>query len=373
MPTPIQDLLAYQLAARHYPGAIVHVERAGKVLAHHVVGRTGPDDDAPALHDEAPFRIASLTKAVTSVAALTLVQEGRLSLDAPITEYLPEMAELRTVSGARPARVATVRDLLRHTSGFAYAGEIRESAARARATEAGLDTRVPNIDPQTFVAELAGLPSPIEPGTRFRYGSSTDVAGVIIERIAGVPLAEIVRTRIFAPLGMTQTGFEVEPARQPLLTAPYPEDAAWHAIGPRLGIRTPGKPWMDSGGGGLVSTITDYARFARMIADGGVANGERILGPELFAEMARDQLPEGLDGPTGFTGPGFGFGLALAVRLDWGAAAMPCKPGELTWSGVTGTALFAHPGERWFALAFSCNTTSRMMARMELRRALARS
>jgi hypothetical protein len=88
--------------------------------------------------------------------------------------------------------------------------------------------------------------------------------------------------------------------------------------------------------------------------------------------MARDQLPEGLEGPANFTGPGFGFGLALAVRLDWGAAAMPCKPGELTWSGVTGTALFAHPGERWFAVAFSCNTTSRMMARMELRRALAR-
>ncbi len=372
MTTPIEDLLDYQLAARHYPGAIVHVERAGKVLSHHVVGRMRPDGDAP-LHDEALFRIASLTKAVVSVAALTFVQERRLDLDAPITDYLPEMTGLRMVSGARPARLPTVRDLLRHTSGFGYIGETREAAARARAAEAGLDTRVPNIEPQAFIAELAGLPMAIEPGSRFRYSPSTDVVGVILERIAGVPLAEVVRARIFQPLGMSQTGFEVESSRQALLTAPYPEDAAWQAIGPRLGIRTAGRPWMDSGGGGLVSTIADYARFARMIADGGVAGGERILGAELFAEMARDQLPEGLEGPANFTGPGFGFGLALAVRLDWGPAAMPCKPGELAWSGVTGTALFAHPGERWFALAFSCNTTSRMMARMELRRALARS
>ena len=372
MPTPIEDLLAYQLAARHYPGAIVHVERAGKVLAHHVVGRMRPDDDAP-LHDEALFRIASLTKAVASVAALSFVEQRQLGLDAPITEYLPEMDALRTSSGARPARPPTVRDLLRHTSGFGAIGETREAAVRALAAEADLDNRVPHIDPRTFVAAHAGLPLALEPGERFRYGPSTDLVGVILERVAGKPLGDIVRERIFEPLGMTQTGFEVEPRRRALLTAAYPEDAAWHAIAPRFGIRGAGEPWMDSGGGGLVSTIGDYARFARMLADGGIAGGERVLGAELFAEMARDQLPEGLEGPSNFTGPGFGFGLALAVRLDWGAPAMPCRPGELAWSGVTGTALFAHPGERWFALAFSCNTSSRMMARMEFRRALARS
>jgi CubicO group peptidase (beta-lactamase class C family) len=370
--TPIDDLLAYQLAARHYPGAIVHVERAGQVLAHRAVGRMRPDADAP-MHDEALFKIASLTKAVVSVAALIFVQERRLGLDAPITEYLPEMAELRMLSGDRPARAPTVRDLLRHTSGFGYVGEVREAAVRARVAESDLDTRVPHIDPQTFIAELARLPLAFEPGSRFRYSPSTDVVGVILERIAGMPLAEVLRRKIFESLGMTQTGFEVDPTGESLLTAAYPEDTAWYAVERRFGRRTAGKPWMDGGGGGLVSTIADYARFARMLADGGVAGGERILGTELFAEMARDQLPAGLDGPANFTGPGFGFGLALAVRLDWGPAAMPCQAGELAWSGVTGTALFVHPKERWFALAFSCNTSSRMMARMEFRRALARS
>lgn len=372
MTSAIDALLACQLAARHFPGAIVHVERAGVVLAHRTVGRLRPDSDAP-MQDEALFRIASLTKAVVSVAALTFVQQRRLSLDAPITEYLPEMAQLRLASGERPARAPSVRDLLRHTSGFGYVGEIRESEVRARATASNLDTRVPNITPQAFVDELAGLPLPFEPGTRFRYGPSTDVVGVILERIDGKPLAEVLRRRVFEPLGMTQTGFEVDPTCASLLTAAYPEDAAWYAIGPRMGMRTANKPWMDSGGGGLVSTVADYARFARMLADGGVAAGERILGAELFAEMTRDQLPPGLEGPANFTGPGFGFGLALAVRLDWGPAAMPCNAGELAWSGVTGTALFVHPAQRWFALAFTCNTSSRMMARLELRRALART
>jgi CubicO group peptidase (beta-lactamase class C family) len=132
---------------------------------------------------------------------------------------------------------------------------------------------------------------------------------------------------------------------------------------------------MDSGGGGLVSTLDDYAAFARMLADGGVVGGliggQRLLSERLFAELSRNQLADGVDGPAGYTGPGFGFGLGLAVRHDWGPAAMPCTAGELTWSGVSGTALFVQPRQRWFAVLMSANMASRMMARMTLRRALA--
>jgi CubicO group peptidase (beta-lactamase class C family) len=128
---------------------------------------------------------------------------------------------------------------------------------------------------------------------------------------------------------------------------------------------------MESGGGGLVSTLGDYCCFARVLADGGRIGGERVLSQAIFAEMCRNQLPAGADGPVTYTGPGFGFGLGLAVRLDWGPAAMPCSAGELTWSGISGTAMFVQPAERWFALAFTCNMASRMMARMEFRRAAA--
>lgn len=134
----------------------------------------------------------------------------------------------------------------------------------------------------------------------------------------------------------------------------------------------PGKAWMDSGGGGLVSTIVDYAAFARMLANGGRVGKQRLVSAGLFSEMCRNQLPAGVDGPSAYCGSGFGFGLGLAVRLDWGPAAMPCTAGELLWSGISGTAMFVQPAEQWFALMFSCNLTTRMMVRMEFRRAAAR-
>ena len=127
---------------------------------------------------------------------------------------------------------------------------------------------------------------------------------------------------------------------------------------------------MESGGGGLVTTLDDYVRFARLLANGGCHGEQRLLPESLFSEMSRNQLADGIDGPVAYTGSGFGFGLGLAVRLDQGPAAMPCVAGELTWSGISGTALFVNPHEQWFAIGFTSNMTSRMMARLEFRRAL---
>ena len=129
---------------------------------------------------------------------------------------------------------------------------------------------------------------------------------------------------------------------------------------------------MDAGGGGLISTLDDVAAFGRLVANGCVHAGRRLLSERLFAELSRNQLPPGVDGPAGYCGSGFGFGLGFAVRLDWGPAAMPCTAGELTWSGISGTALFVQPRTRWLAVMFSSNMTSRMVARLEFRRALAR-
>ncbi|MBI3095692.1 MAG: serine hydrolase [Rhodocyclales bacterium] len=368
MSNSIDRLLAYQIEARHTPGAVVHVERAGQVLAHCATGRLRPQSDEP-MHDGALFRLASLSKSIVSFAALMQVEEGLLELDAAASDYLPVLAGLRMQPGARPQRAPTVRDLMRHTSGLAYATEIPDAELRAAAARADFAGQMPYVDAAAFLDALAAAPLAAQPGAAFRYGYSTDVLGMIVAKLDGLPLGLALKTRIFERLGMRDTGFEVPSSAQARLAAAYAEDAAWQARVAGYGVRRADRPWLESGGGGLVATLGDYACFARMLANGGSHDGERLLSSALFQEMCRNQLPQGIDGPVGFTGPGFGFGLALALRLDWGAAAMPCAAGEMAWSGISGTALFVHPDQRWFALCFTSNMSSRMMARMEFRRA----
>jgi CubicO group peptidase (beta-lactamase class C family) len=374
MTSPIDDYLAYQIAARHTPGALVHVERAGRTIVRRAVGRTRPDGDEP-MHHGVRFRIASLTKPVVTVAALMQADEGRLDLDAPVGEFLPALRDLRMKGGEAPPRAPTVRDLMRHTSGMAYPGEIADAELRLRWTQAGFAPAMRGTRADAFIDRIAALPLVAPPGTAFRYGYSTDVLGCIVERVdGGRPLADVLQQRLFEPLGMRHSGFEIAAGEEPQLPSAHAEDTAWHAIVPGMGHRPEdtANGSMHSGGGGLLSTIDDYAAFARMLAHGGAHDGRVLLSPERVAEMARNQLPDGVDGPSGYTGSGFGFGLGLAVRLDWGAAAMPCTTGELTWSGISGTALFVQPKEHWFALMFASNMTSRMVARLEFRRAVGR-
>ena len=371
MATPITDLLSYQIAARHCPGALVHVERAGQTLARHAAGRIRAEDDTP-MHMEVRFRIASLTKPVVTLAALMLVDEGRLDLDAAVGELLPMLRDLRLKGGQKPRTAPTVRDLMRHTSGLAYPQEIADAGLRAAWAQAGITPAMAGLDCTALLQRLAQLPLVAEPGTTFRYGYSTDVLGCIVERLEGVPLGDVLQRRVFTPLGMEHSNFEIAADEQANLATAHADDSAWHAVIPPIGQRKAGQPWMDSGGGGLISTLDDYAAFARLLANRGMAGGKRLLSERLFAELSRNQLPEGADGPTGYCGASFGFGLGLAVRHDWGASAMPCTAHEMTWSGISGTALFVQPRERWFAILFSANLTSRMMARMEFRRAAGR-
>lgn len=323
------------------------------------------------MHDGALFRLASLSKPIVSFAAMMQVEQGLLALDAPASDYLPALDGLRMKSGARPDRAPTVRDLLRHTSGLAYAWEIRDAEVRKMVLTSDLLGQMPCVDAEAFAGALAALPLAAQPGKAFRYGYSTDILGMIVARLDGMPLGQALKARIFDRLGMHETGFAATAADQARLASAYAADTAWHASVQAYGIRHEGRPWMESGGGGLVSTLGDFACFARMLANSGCHGTERLLSPALFQEMSRNQLPAGVDGPLAYTSSGFGFGLGLAVRLDWGPAAMPCVAGEMAWSGISGTALFVHPDERWFAVSFTANMASRMMARMEFRRAAA--
>lgn len=371
MSDAVHDLLTHHVAARHTPGALAQVERAGQVLARACVGHVQPDSNR-AMHPGVRFRIASLTKPVVTVAALMLVDEGRLALDAPIGEVLPALRDLRLAGGAAPLRAPTVRDLMRHTSGLAYPFEIADAALREAWLGAGISAAMSGLDPASFQARIAGLPLVAEPGRAFRYGYSTDVLGCIVEAVEGQTLAAVLQRRLFTPLGMTRTSFELQAGEDADVATAFADDTAWHATIPAIGRRTAGQPWIDSGGGGLISTLDDYAAFGRLLADGGEAGGQRLLSEAMMAEMFRNQLPAGVDGPAAYCGPGYGFGLGLAIRLDWGPAAMPSTPGEGAWSGISGPALFVQPRERWFAVMMCANMASRMICRLALRREAAR-
>ncbi|MEK8052669.1 serine hydrolase domain-containing protein [Ideonella sp. DXS22W] len=379
MPTPpsnpVADLLAHHVAARHTPGALALVERDGRVLAREVAGHVRPDG-ATAMHAGVRFRIASLTKPVVTVAALMLVDEGRLALDAPIGELLPALRDLRLAGGVAPQRPPTVRDLMRHTSGLAYPFEIADPALREAWAGAGITAAMSGLDSAGFLARIATLPLVAEPGRAFRYGYSTDVLGCIVEAVEGQTLAAVLQRRLFTPLGMTRTSFELQAGEDADVATAFADDTAWHATIPAIGRRTAGQPWIDSGGGGLISTLDDYAAFGRLLADGGVVGGtvggQRLLSEAMMAEMFRNQLPAGVDGPAAYCGPGYGFGLGLAIRLDWGPAAMPSTAGEGAWSGISGPALFVQPKERWFAVMMCANMASRMLCRLALRREAAR-
>jgi CubicO group peptidase (beta-lactamase class C family) len=365
----IDAFLDWQLTARHYPGAVVHIERQGHVIKTCAAGRLGPDSDE-GMPADAVFRIASMTKPLVSVLALMLVEKGRLDLDEPVSLRLPELASPVLACGSPPSRLPTVRDLLCHTSGYAYAGEIRDPALRAAAVRANIDGQVPLLAPEQFLAALAALPLACEPGTAFHYGFSTDVLGLIIERVTGKRLGEALREALLEPLGMNETGFELWAGTEKRVARAFSEDKGCHAFSDTFALAQQRGMPLQSGGGGLVSTVPDYARFVRMLVNGGEVEGRRFLSEQSVQQMLSNQLEASNPGPVGFTGPGFGFGYGLAVRLDWGASATPSRTGEATWFGICGTVLWLQPRERWFALQFSANMRSRMLSRMEFRRSV---
>ncbi len=330
------------------PHAQLVIERAGVVAFDLCLGAARADDRP--LQDDAIYRIASMTKAVTAVATMMLVEEGRLALADPVARYLPELADLAVYAGGdsppyatvAAVRQPTVLDLLRHTAGFSYALQARSPLDGAY-WEAGLYNFKAPPAREAMLASLAALPLAGQPGESFLYSVGTDVLGLVIERIEDRPLGDVLRTRILAPLGMDDTGFVVPGSAQHRLTDAWAdsvkhgrfiydaaEDSLWSA-----------PPPIEAGGAGLASTATDYLRFCRLFLGSGAVEGPRLLAPATIAEMVRNQLPGGSDLSMGqglFTGPGFrrmGHGLASAVTLPGGSGAPP--PGELHWGGVFST------------------------------------
>src|SRR5712671_4568242 len=338
------------VARRLIPGAVLAIARGGRIGYAEAFGWRDREEAAPMTTD-AIFRIASMTKPMTSVAAMMLAEEGRLEIAAPVATYLPEFAELTVgVERRKAERTMTVQDLLRHTSGLTYA-QFGDTPVQMVWRDAKLmDEGQTNAE---LVAKLARLPLMFEPGTTWEYSMSTDVLGRVVEIASGKSLADFFAEHICRPLGMADTGFAATGERAGRVAEPQTDPAT----GSRPPMRnvTRENAW-HSGGGGAVSTAADYLRFCQMLLNGGELDGVRLLAPKTIAHMASDHLPPDCAyGETarprfGALAPvpemGYGFGLGFAVRKEPGRSPVPGSVGEFFWGGVTGTYFWIDPQEQ---------------------------
>jgi CubicO group peptidase (beta-lactamase class C family) len=350
----IEAALAADVAAEKIPGAVVLIAHDGKLVYECAVGFRDRAAGAP-MEPDAIFRGASMTKPVVAVAGLMLVEEGKLQLWDPVAAYLPELAGLRVgMEGEPPARPMTVQDLFRHTSGFTY-GKFGSTPVHAAYIAAGVGA--PTETNEAFVHKLATLPLLYHPGTMFEYGVSIDVLGRIVEVLDGRELDAALEARIFAPLGMRDTGFRVPAEKLGRLAEPH---RSANGTSPLEFLYDPDSPpRFYSGGGGMLTTAHDYLRFSSMLLGAGEHDGVRLLARKTVALMTSNHLPPGcgygsFTRTLGITAPlpeyGQGFGLGVNVRLEAGRNPNAGSAGDFCWSGISGTYFWVDPVERITAI-----------------------
>jgi CubicO group peptidase (beta-lactamase class C family) len=336
-----------EVATGKIPGAIVLIEQHGKPVYHHSFGVQDVTSKAP-ITDKTIFRLFSMTKVITAVVSVQLLEEGKFKLDDPVSKYIPSFAEVKvgiekknedgskTLELVPPDRPMTVLDLMRHSSGITY-GFYGDSLVRKAYASSNLYAG--DFDLAEFAERIAKLPLHNHPGALWQYGHSTDVLARIMEIVSGKPLLAIEREKLLDPLGMNDTRFLVtDPEKQKLLALPMPNDSNFR-VG-RENDPTVVKK-MEFASGGMVSTMADFSRFAQMLLNGGTYEGKTYLKPETFKLMTTDQVGPGSGVQRDyfyFPGDGFGFGLGLAVRTDPGNAKPPPPGslGELKWDGASG-------------------------------------
>ena len=346
-----------------YAGTVSVVARRGEVV-HFEANGSMDVERGQAMRPDTIFRIYSMTKPIVSVGLMLLYEQGLFQLNDPVSAYLPELADLKVFAGGdadrfevrEPARPMTVRDLLMHTSGLAALnGKNPVGELYRRAGLTGMDSTATLAE---LPRQLAELPLQADPGSRWIYGISTDLVGLLCEVISGQPLDQYLQDRLFDPLGMIDTGFSVpEPNLHRLAAAyTYAEPGGQRSNAFALAD----DPWTSaymrprsflSGVAGLVSTAGDYLRFCRMLAGGGSVDGVRVMGPRTLRFMTANHLPDGRDlaSMADFGGEtrreGQGFGLGFGVLLDQTVAQTIGTPGEYFWGGAASTAFWVSPAD----------------------------
>lgn len=354
----ISDALREKVADAEFPGAVLLIARHGRIAYLKGFGALAPDQSTP-MPPDAIFRLYSMSKPITSAAIMALVEDGRISLDDPVSKYLPQLGNRQVVVSSEPSttpeydRLATepaadpitIQDLLRHSSGLVYGFPYRTPVQKLYAHARLWDDQQSNAD---FVDRLAKLPLSHSPGTTWEYGYSTDVLGRVIEVVSGKTLWQFEQERILGPLGMADTGFYVaDRTKQARIAEAFPADRQFGKGDGTIAFFDPRVPktWQ-SGGAGMVSTVTDYARFLQMLLDGGSLDGHRILSPNTVGYMTADHLDSAIASPF----PGYGWSLAFAVRRETGVSSMPGSVGDYFWYSAGGGSFWVDPKEDLFAI-----------------------
>jgi len=333
------------------PGATVMVARRGQVGWFEALGRQNPEASTPMALNSI-FRIFSMTKPIVSVGIMMLIEDGHFLLSDPVAKFIPEFADQKVgvenngkLDLVPVKRAMTVQDLLRHTSGITY-DHTGNSLVQQLYQQSRLRSR--KITNAEHAALVAGMPLMCQPGAEWNYSRSTDILGRIIEVVSGKSLGAFLTEHILAPLQMAETAFHTGAENAGRLAEPFPADP-WNGDKVQL-FNMLEKPVMESGGGGLVSTTMDYARFCQMLLNGGVLDGTRIIGRKTQQLMASDHLAPHVKVDSPLMPAGHGFGLGFAVRTHQGLAPFPGSPGQFFWSGMAGTFFFIDPAEDLFAV-----------------------
>ena len=350
----MSDVFRREIDKGTMPGATVMVARGGQIGWFDALGKQNPAESRPMAKDSI-FRIFSMTKPIVSIGVMMLLEEGHFLLDDPIAKFIPEFADqkvgienngkLDLVPAKRPI---TIQDLLRHTSGITYEHTGNSLVQQLYQQSRVRSRKMTNAEHATLVA---GMPLICQPGAEWNYSRSTDILGRLIEIVSGQSLAAFLTTRILAPLQMTETGFHTVAENASRLAEPFAADP-WTGEKVQL-FNMLEKPVMESGGGGLVSTTMDYARFAQMLLNGGELQGVRIIGRKTLALMASDHLDSTVAIKGTLTQPGHSFGLGFGVRTEVGIAPFPGSVGQFFWSGMGGTFFWVDPKEDLFAIFMS--------------------
>ena len=350
-----------EVARGQYPGAVALVARKGKIAYFEGIGQRDPQAGAPMTKD-AIFRLYSMTKPFTSVAAMMLVEEGRLVLSDPVSKYLPQLANLqvsvprfdpdtgKAVYALVPTeRQMTIQDLLRHTSGLVYGSFTNHAQVKELYAKVGVDWR--DVTPAEQIERLAKVPLAHQPGTAWEYSLSTDVLGRVVEVVSGTTLSRFLSERVFTPLKMSDTAFLVTKEKAGRLAQPFATDKATGKPIELLDVTVPQKN--DAGGAGTAGTVGDYARFCQMLLNGGQLEGARLLSRATVSHMASDHL--GNIRIAGNLDRGYTFGLGFSVRKETGLNPMVGSAGEFRWGGAAGTAFWIDPKEQMIVVFMTQN------------------
>jgi CubicO group peptidase (beta-lactamase class C family) len=342
--------LRREIEAQQIPGAVNAIARCGKRAHLEAAGHRDPGSKEP-LKTDAIFSIASMTKAMTSVAIMSLVEEGRILLADPVSKFLPALAAWKVAEPSGnlrpPKQPPTVQDLLRHTSGLTYRDRGTTAAhALYPGSSVWAAERMPK---EETIAALAKAPLLFDPGTSWEYGFSTDVLGFIVEAVTGSTLGTVLKERVWCPLAMNDTSFALPADKRGRYARALAKDPLTGDANPIIHHATDNTQKWESGGGGTISTASDYLRFAEMLRRDGRIGSADILGRGTVALMTADHLPSTFNNMIADkmdpAATGYGFGLGFAVRRQDGIAAMAGSAGDYYWSGVYGTYFWIDPKE----------------------------